>query len=194
MLDLELFVSLFYARSLARGISEAYTPDARGLAGILHRLITDDVTPESRPEDMGGTNNLVFENKARSSHTVIAPRLGTFIQDFAARLFAIDGINDANDIAKPVIRGSLLIQRSRFTFQERHAFSIERFENGLHPIGYEPEVVKKLPIDRGAPQRQVEEQARRLGEWWKASAARRRHQTAPPFRTAIFSICNPGAV
>src|SRR6266702_834402 len=40
-------------RSLTSGISEAYSPHAGGLTGVFHDLITDDVSPESRPKDMG---------------------------------------------------------------------------------------------------------------------------------------------
>lgn len=143
-------------RSVVGGISEANSPHAGGLAGILHCLIADDVSPESRPEDMGRPNNVFFEDKVRPSHMAISPVLGPIIQDFALRFFLVDGVEYANDIAKPVLRRGLPTQRPRFTFQKCDAFSIYGLEKALHPIGYEPEVVKKLPIVGSPAERRID--------------------------------------
>ena len=144
---------------------------------------------------MGRTYGLFLEDKAGRSRNVISPVLGPITEDFATRPFLVDGIEDASDIAKPVLRRRLLPWRPRFTFQERHAFSINGFENAFHLIGDQPEIVKKLPIDGGATERPVDEQPQRLRECREASSVPRRQQNAPPVQKGdIFHLptwCSP---
>lgn len=182
-------------RSPTIGISEAYSPHAGGPTGVLHGLITNDVSPKSRPEDMRRTNSVFFEDKAGPTHRTISSGLGPIVQDFAPRLFLVDGVEYANDIAKPVPRRGLPAQRPRFTLKKCDAFSIYGLEKALHPIGHEPEVVKELPIVGCPAERAINQQSRRLGERRKASLARRRHQSAAsdifhsqPWRSAKSKI------
>jgi len=60
-------------RSKVGSVPEAYSPYSSGLAGILHDLITDNLSPEPRPEDMGRTYDLFLKDKAGRSRNVISP-------------------------------------------------------------------------------------------------------------------------
>ena len=143
------------------------------LARILDDLVADDHWVEAKPEDMSFPNGLLLEQEAASSSKSVNLAIGRKILDLENRIGLVDGIENPDDIAKPIGRRWAAVWISCVTFNKTKSLRIQRLKKGLHPVGSKPVVVKQLPVRRSSAERFVDHEPRWFREGHETPLLRR---------------------